>query len=81
MNIVEIIPKDDYLLYIRIEDGRTGVFDVSPYLNSEAFMPLREKNEFTQIQNGKYFVEWDCGADFSLDTILARWKPVNNPES
>ena len=39
MNIAEIIPKDNYMLCIRAEDGRTGIFDVNPYLETEAFAP------------------------------------------
>lgn len=74
MNIAEVVPRDDYSLFIRTDDGRSGVFDVSPYLEAEAFAPLKDKREFLRIRNGKYFVEWGCGADLSSDTILARWK-------
>ncbi len=77
MNIVEVIPKDDYTLYIKAENGKTGLFDVKPYLESEAFTPQKDWKEFTRIHNGKYFVEWDCGADLSFDTIQARWKIKN----
>ena len=76
MNIAEIIPKDNYMLYIKSEDGMTGLFDVKPYLDSEVFTPLKEKCEFERIHNGKYFIEWDCGADLSVDTIQARWEIV-----
>jgi Protein of unknown function (DUF2442) len=76
MNIVEIIPKENHMLYIRTEDGQSGLFDVSPYLESEAFAPLKNSNEFNRVRNGKYFIEWDCGADLSADTIEARWIPT-----
>jgi hypothetical protein len=74
MNIAEIIPKDNYVLFIKAEDGKTGLFDLKPYLESEVFAPLKDKSEFERILNGKYFIEWDCGADLSADTIQARWK-------
>lgn len=74
MNIVEIVPRDEYILYIKTEDGKAGLFDVKPYLESEAFAPLKDKDEFERIYNGRYFVEWDCGADLSADTIIARWE-------
>ena len=80
MNIVEIIPKDNYLLYIKTDDGQTGFFDVAPYLESEAFAPLKDRSEFDRIHNGRYFIEWECGADLSADTIQARWIPsATNP--
>lgn len=78
MNIVEIVPKEDYLLYVRAEDGRTGVFDVSPFLESEAFEPLRSREQFERIHNGRYFIEWACGADLSADTIEARWRRLED---
>ncbi len=75
MNIVEVIPQENYMLYIKCEDGMEGLFDVKPYLESEAFAPLKNGNEFEQIKNGRFFVEWGCGADLSADTIQARWVP------
>lgn len=73
MNIIEIVPKDNAILQIRTEDGQTGVFDVTPYLESEVFAPLKDNLEFKRVRNGKYFIEWDCGADLSADTIFAKW--------
>jgi len=29
---------------------------------------------------GRYFVEWDCGADLSADTIEARWELLTDAE-
>lgn len=71
MNIIEVVPKDNFTLYIKSEDGREGMFDVKPYLDSEAFEPLKDKSKFERIYNGNYFVEWDCGADLSANTIEA----------
>lgn len=76
MKIEEIIPKDNFLLLVKAKNGRTGLFDVKPFLNGEAFQPLRDRAEFQRVRNGGYFVEWDCGADLSADTIEARWEIV-----
>ena len=73
MTIVEIIPKANFMLYVKTDDGKAGFFDVRPYLESEAFAPLKDSGEFERIHNGKYFIEWDCGADLSADTIQALW--------
>ncbi|HUL10823.1 MAG TPA: DUF2442 domain-containing protein [Methylococcaceae bacterium] len=81
MNIAEIIPKDNYMLYIKAEDGKTGLFDVKPYLESEVFAPLKDSTEFERIHNGKYFIEWDCGADLSADTIQARWETASTGDA
>ncbi|MFO1428996.1 MAG: DUF2442 domain-containing protein [Candidatus Competibacteraceae bacterium] len=78
MIIAEILPQPNWVLCIVAEDGRVGSFDVSPYLGYEAFEELRDHNEFVKVSNGRYFVEWDCGADLSADTIEARWQIVGN---
>ena len=71
MIIADIIPQDDFFLQVVTEDKRTGLFDVKPYMHSEVFAQLREGDNFQKIHNGKYFVEWECGADLSADTIHA----------
>lgn len=64
------------MLQVTTDDGRIGTFDVSPYLHLEAFSELINIDEFMKIKNGKYFVEWECGADLSSDTIEAYLKLV-----
>ena len=76
MRIAELRPLPNWVLSIIADDGRVGSFDVSPYLTYEAFEDLRDQSEFMKVTNGGYFVEWDCGADLSADTIEARWQVV-----
>lgn len=78
MRIAELQAQPSWVLSIVTDDGRVGRFDVSPYLQYEAFEALRDHNEFVKVVNGGYFVEWDCGADLSADTIEARWQVVGN---
>ncbi|WP_260293154.1 DUF2442 domain-containing protein [Sedimenticola hydrogenitrophicus] len=74
MIIQQVIPKENFILRIVAENGRSGEFDVGPYLKGEAFEPLKDPEEFKKIHNGKYFIEWECGADLSADTIEAHLK-------
>ena len=76
MRIAEVTPNKDYTLQIVSENGNIGVFDVKPYLELEAFTELKNKDSFLQIMNGGYFIEWDCGADLSADTIEAHLQPT-----
>lgn len=75
MKIVSIVAKQQGVLHIVADDGRSGLFDIHPYLKSPAFKPLEKWEEFSKVHNGGYFIEWQCGADLSADTIEARWKP------
>ena len=74
MIITQIEPQKNHKLRISTKDGRVGLFDVSPYLKSEMFVALTDFDNFIKIQNGKYFIQWDCGADLSADTIEAEWQ-------
>jgi len=76
MKIAEVQPQPNYVLSIVADDGRVGSFDLKPYLRYEAFEDLRDHSEFMKVSNGGYFVEWDCGADLSADTIEARLQIV-----
>ena len=78
MRIAELRTQPNWVLSIVADDGRIGHFDVSPYLGYEAFDPLRDQREFLKVVNGGYFVEWDCGADLSADTIEAEWHLVGS---
>ena len=73
MNIVKVEPKENYQLLVHAENGLSGVFDVSPYLEAEAFLPLREKENFSKVTSGGYFTACGCGADLLADTIEAKW--------
>ncbi len=75
MNISQVTAEADYKIQIISDDGRKGLFDVKPYLELEAFSKLKEEEEFSKIMNGGYFIEWDCGADLSADTIESKLLP------
>jgi Protein of unknown function (DUF2442) len=77
MKITRVVPLEDLHLLIESADGQVGLFDVTPYIASEAFAPLRDAVEFQQVANGGYFIEWPCGADLSADTIEAHWVAVD----
>ena len=73
-HIQNAIPKQDWTLQVVFIDGTEGIFDVNPYLACEAFEDLRDINQFMKLHNGGYFIEWECGADLSADTLRARIK-------
>ena len=53
---------------------------MKPYLKFEVFEKLYDAAEFQKVMNGGYFVEWNCGADLSADTIEAHWQLVGEEE-
>jgi hypothetical protein len=41
---------------------------------------LRDDAAFQRVRNGGYFIEWECGADLSVDTIEAHWRLLPLPK-
>ncbi len=81
MRITNLTPLPDWKLKVETDDGQTGVFDVRPYLAYEAFEELKDAAAFTKVANRGYFVEWECGADLSADTIFARMTVVGDAQA
>ncbi len=75
MKIKHVRAVAERRLEITADDGRTGLFDLTPYLRSEAFAALRDDAAFQRVRSEGYFIEWECGADLSADTIEAHWQP------
>lgn len=79
MKIAELTAQTDWTFLVIANDGRIGQFDLRPYLQYEAFEKLNDITEFMKIRNGGYFVEWECGADLSADTIEAKMLVASSP--
>ncbi len=74
MKIADVKPEPNHTLQITSQDGSIEIFDVSPYLELEAFRELKNAGAFQKVKNGGYFIEWECGVDLSADTIEAHLK-------
>ena len=59
------------LLEVEFADGRTGRFDVGPYLNYPAFAALKSPVYFRSVYVALGTVCWSEGEDFSPDTLVA----------
>ena len=81
MTIAKLTPQSNWILFVVAEDGRTGTFEVGPYLKYEAFEELRLPSEFMKVCNRGYFIEWACGAELSADTIEAHWQMIDKADS
>jgi hypothetical protein len=68
--LAAIKPLNGYKLECVFEDGTIKIADLSSYLNAPAFTQLLHKNEFYNVSNEKYFVEWkEYEVDLSSDTL------------
>ena len=45
-DIVQVIPTNDYTVYVYFDDGKIVCYDVKPLLNKPVFKPLCDKSIF-----------------------------------
>lgn len=68
--LIEIKPLADFILECRFSNGILKIVDLKPYLNKEAFLPLKDYGNFKKAVNKDYFVEWlGLDIDLSADTL------------
>jgi hypothetical protein len=76
-DVKKVRPLDNYEIYVELADGRTGVFDLKPYLNHGVFRELQDKSYFRQVDVVFGAVTWPHQQDIAPETLVAQLKPVN----
>ena len=71
-------PLPDYRLYVEIEDGRNGIFDLKPYLDHGVFRELRDVHYFNQVGILFGAVTWPHEQDVAPETLLAEMVPLDS---
>lgn len=72
-------PISDCRIYVEVEDGRKGVFDMKPYLDHGVFRELRNLHYFNQVGILFGAVTWPNGQDIAPETLLAEMVPIDTP--
>ena len=75
-DVITVKPLPDFQIYVEIENGRKGVFDMKPYLDRGVFHELRDVHYFNQV--GILFggVTWPNEQDIAPETLLSEMRPV-----
>ena len=79
-DVKRVRPLDDYRLYVELEDGMKGIFDLKPYLDHGAFRELRDKGYFSQVDVVLGAVTWPHEQDIAPETLIAKLEPVEHQE-
>lgn len=75
-DVKRVCPLDNYEIYVELEDGRKGIFDLKPYLGHGLFRELKNKAYFSQVDVVFGAVTWPPEQDIAPETLLAGLKPV-----
>jgi hypothetical protein len=79
VSVVAVEPLEDYKLRIKLSDGRTGIFDVLPYLNKGVFRELKDQNYFRRVYVDCDTVVWPHEQDIAPETIEMLLQPEQSP--
>ena len=77
LKVIKVVADDDYTLFVELSDGRSGKFDVKPYLDKGVFTELKDRNYFKQVKPFFCGIAWPNEQDLSADTIAYELKQCN----
>jgi hypothetical protein len=75
-DVIVVKPLSDHRLYIEIEDGRKGIFDMRPYLEHGVFRELKDLNYFKKVDILYGAVTWPHDQDIAPETLIEEMIPV-----
>lgn len=75
-DVKTVKPLPGYRIYVEVEDGRKGIFDLKPYLDRGVFRELKNVHYFNQVGILFGAVTWPNEQDIAPETLLAEMLPL-----
>ncbi len=76
--VISVEPRDNYILFVKLSNGKVGEFDVSGYLDKGIFKELKNHSYFKQVRPAFGGVAWPHEQDFSADTIEVEMNEIES---
>lgn len=70
-DVKSVKPLPHHRIEVELEDGRRGIFDITPYLNHGVFRELRDPTYFRRVGILHGAVTWPHEQDIAPETLLA----------
>ena len=80
-DVKTVKPLPDFRIYVEIENGRKGIFDLKPYLDHGVFRELRDIHYFNRVGILFGAVTWPNEQDIAPETLLSEMLPVESTAS
>jgi hypothetical protein len=80
-DVKTVKPLPNHRIYVEIEDGRKGIFDLKPYLDRGVFRELKNVHYFNQVSILFGAVTWPNDQDIAPETLLAEMLPLEQANS
>ncbi|MEP6485242.1 MAG: DUF2442 domain-containing protein [Rudaea sp.] len=75
VKLVKALPN--HRIYVEIENGLKGVFDLTPYLDRGVFRELRNPHYVNQVGIVSAAVTWPHEQDIAPETLIADLEPAH----
>ena len=75
-DVKTVKPLSDHRIYVEIEDGRKGIFDLTPYLDHGVFRELRDVHYFNRVGIVLGAVTWPHEQDIAPETLVSGMIPA-----
>ena len=77
-DVTIVKPLADYRIYVEVQDGRKGVFDMKPYLEHGVFRELQNVHYFNNVRIVLGAVTWPNEQDIAPETLIAEMLPLDS---
>lgn len=79
-DVIKVAPAPDYSLLAEFVTGERRRFDMRPYLEYPAFLPLKDPGLFMRAHVAHGTVAWTDEIDLSPDTLYLRGEALAERE-
>ena len=76
-DVTYVKPLANYRIQVQLQDGRTGIFDMKPYLEFGVFRELKDIRYFNRVGILHGAVTWPHEQDIAPETLLAGLLPAD----
>lgn len=76
LDIIDVKPQDNFLLWLKFENGEEKEFDCKPLFEKKPFQILSDKQFFKKVKLGFGTVVWSDEIDISPDTLYLDSKKI-----
>lgn len=77
-SVKEVVPGNDYTLFVTFEDGVNGNIDMKPFISTGIFQRIKDIDMFKKVRVVFDTIEWECGVDIDPEFIYDKCKSLND---
>lgn len=69
--VILVTALENYILYLKFDNGEEKFFDVKPYIYGEWYYELADPVYFQNVTVNGYSIEWKNGQDICPDELYS----------